>query len=38
MNITGVTGLTEAQKAVLKALGAVENDESAECGQQSINF
>jgi WD40 repeat protein len=27
MNITGVTGLTEAQKAVLKALGAVENGE-----------
>ena len=24
MNITGVTGLTEAQKAMLKALGAVE--------------
>ncbi len=24
MNITGVTGLTEAQKANLKALGAVE--------------
>jgi WD40 repeat protein len=24
MNITGVTGVTEAQKAVLKALGAVE--------------
>lgn len=27
MNITGVTGLTEAQKATLKALGAVENEE-----------
>ena len=25
MNITGVTGLTEAQKATLKALGAIEN-------------
>ena len=25
MNITGVTGLTEAQKATLKALGAVES-------------
>jgi WD40 repeat protein len=24
MNITGVTGLTEAQKATLKALGAIE--------------
>jgi len=24
MNITGVTGLTEAQKASLKALGAIE--------------
>jgi hypothetical protein len=24
MNIAGVTGLTEAQKATLKALGAVE--------------
>jgi WD40 repeat protein len=24
MNITGVTGLTEAQKAMLKTLGAVE--------------
>jgi hypothetical protein len=24
MNITGVTGLTEEQKAALKALGAVE--------------
>jgi len=24
MNITGVKGLTEAQKATLKALGAVE--------------
>jgi WD40 repeat protein len=27
MNITGVTGLTEAQKATLKAFGAVENRE-----------
>ncbi|MBE9129400.1 MULTISPECIES: eIF2A-related protein [unclassified Coleofasciculus] len=27
MNITGVTGLTQAQKATLKALGAVENRE-----------
>jgi WD40 repeat protein len=27
MNITGVTGLTEAQKATLKAFGAVENGE-----------
>ena len=27
MNITGVTGLTEAQKASLKALGAIEKDE-----------
>jgi len=26
MNITGVTGLTEAQKATLKALGAVEDE------------
>jgi hypothetical protein len=26
MNITGVTGLTEAQKATLKALGAIEED------------
>jgi WD40 repeat protein len=25
MNITGVTGLTDAQKGTLKALGAVEN-------------
>jgi WD40 repeat protein len=25
MNITGVTGLTEAEKATLKALGAVED-------------
>ncbi|NJS09874.1 MAG: hypothetical protein HC789_05555, partial [Microcoleus sp. CSU_2_2] len=25
MNITGVTGLTEVEKATLKALGAVEN-------------
>jgi hypothetical protein len=25
MNITGVTGLTEAQKASLRALGAVED-------------
>jgi hypothetical protein len=25
MNITGVTGITEAQKAMLKALGAVED-------------
>ena len=25
-NITGVTGLTEAQKATLKALGAIEED------------
>jgi len=24
MNITGITGLTEAQKSALKALGAVE--------------
>ncbi|HEY9656859.1 MAG TPA: hypothetical protein V6C65_00240, partial [Allocoleopsis sp.] len=24
MNITGVTGITEAQKATLKALGAIE--------------
>jgi WD40 repeat protein len=28
MNITGVAGLTEAQKATLKALGAVEGSES----------
>jgi len=28
MNITGVTGLTQAQKATLKALGAVEGGES----------
>ena len=28
MNITGVTGLTEAQKAVLKALGAMEEQET----------
>jgi WD40 repeat protein len=27
MNITGVTGLTQAQQATLKALGAVENGE-----------
>jgi hypothetical protein len=27
MNITGVTGLTEAQKATLKVLGAVEDGE-----------
>jgi WD40 repeat protein/DNA-binding SARP family transcriptional activator len=27
MNITGVTGLTEAQKAALKALGAIENSD-----------
>jgi WD40 repeat protein/DNA-binding winged helix-turn-helix (wHTH) protein len=27
MNITGVTGVTAAQKAVLKALGAVEDDD-----------
>jgi predicted NACHT family NTPase len=27
MNITGVTGLTEAQKASLRALGAIEEDE-----------
>ncbi|MCP4357165.1 MAG: hypothetical protein GY796_03990 [Chloroflexi bacterium] len=27
MNITGVTGLTEAQKTSLKALGAIEKDE-----------
>jgi hypothetical protein len=26
MNITGVTGLTEAQKATLKQLGAIEAD------------
>ena len=25
MNITGVIGLTQAQKATLKALGAIEN-------------
>ncbi|MCC3532438.1 MAG: hypothetical protein JGK21_31210, partial [Microcoleus sp. PH2017_22_RUC_O_B] len=25
MNITGVTGLTEVEKATIKALGAVEN-------------
>jgi WD40 repeat protein len=28
MNITGVTGITEAQKASLKALGAIEDDET----------
>jgi hypothetical protein len=28
MNITGVKGLTEAQKATLKALGAVEDLEN----------
>jgi hypothetical protein len=27
MNIIGVTGLTEAEKAMLKALGAVEEGE-----------
>jgi len=27
MNIVGVTGLTEAQKAALRALGAIENEE-----------
>jgi WD40 repeat protein len=27
MNISGVTGVTAAQKAVLKALGAVEDDD-----------
>jgi WD40 repeat protein len=27
MNITGITGLTETQKASLKALGAIEEDE-----------
>jgi WD40 repeat protein len=26
MNITGVTGLTEAQKAALRALGAIERE------------
>jgi hypothetical protein len=26
LNITGIRGLTEAQKATLRALGAVEND------------
>ena len=34
MNITGVTGLTEAQKDTLKALGAIENRISAECELQ----
>jgi len=28
MNITGITGLTEAEKASLKALGAVEDGAS----------
>jgi WD40 repeat protein len=28
MNITGVTGLTDAQKATVKALGAVELEDS----------
>ena len=27
VNITGVTGVTDAQKVVLKALGAVEDDD-----------
>jgi len=27
MNITGVTGLTEAQKATLRVLGAIEEQE-----------
>jgi len=27
MNITGMTGVTTTQKAVLKALGAVEDDD-----------
>jgi hypothetical protein len=27
MNITGMTGVTAAQKVVLKALGAVEHDD-----------
>ena len=31
MNITGVKGLTEAQKATLKALGAVEDEREALC-------
>lgn len=32
MNITGVTGLTEAQKAILKTLGAVEIEHGDELG------
>ena len=32
MNITGVTGITDAQRAALKALGAVEDDGEADSG------
>jgi hypothetical protein len=28
LNITGIRGLTDAQKATLRALGAIEDDES----------
>jgi hypothetical protein len=28
MNITGATGLTEAQRETLKQLGAIENDQN----------
>ncbi len=30
MNITGVTGITEAQKTTLKALGAVDDSDRSE--------
>jgi WD40 repeat protein/DNA-binding SARP family transcriptional activator len=38
MNITGITGLTEAQKARLKALGAVTDEVRAESGLLTSSF
>jgi WD40 repeat protein len=37
LNITGIRGLTEAQKATLRALGAVE-DEASTSGEQAAQL
>jgi hypothetical protein len=38
MNITGVTGLTQAQKATLKALGAIEMGNERNVGNKVLIF
>jgi WD40 repeat protein len=38
MNITGVTGITAAQRSTLKALGAVEDDREQVLDATQISF